>query len=395
MFHDADQRRRAIGMWSGSLTTGAILGPLIGGLLLEHFWWGSVFLINVPVMLLVLVLGPFLLPEPSHRTTGRFDLLGAALSLAAVLSMVYGIQDLSVNGYSTPSALSVVIGLALGVVFVQRQRTTRWPLIDLGLFRHRAYSAAVFVNMLVMAAFVGISLFTNQYLLGVLGLRPFTAALWTLSVVPAISLAIGLTTAFSGKVRPGSLIAIGLLVIAAGFIVLTQLRLNSHVLFLMGGVACLAAGLLITKTIIANIVVNAVPAERAGASVALSEASSEFGGALGLALLGSIGTAIYHHRMGAVHPAGVPAAALKAAQGSLGGAAGVSSQLPQPLGHTLLTAARVAFTSGVHVAAFTGAGVVAFFALLTFVMLRRVPAAAGKAAPQPEPDLALDPMHSA
>ena len=380
MFHDPNQRKTAIAVWSGALTGGATLGPIIGGLLLEKFWWGSVFLINVPVMILLVVLAPIVLPEQRDPSPARFDLLGVTLSLAAILPTIWGIKELAVNGYSNAAVAAIVVGVLFGWAFIQRQRTREHPLIDLVLFRSRAFTGSVIVNLMVMLAFVGISLFTNQFMQLVLGKSPFVAALWSLAVAPAIGIAIGVTTAVSKKVRPGYIISGGLLLMTAGFIVLTQVRVTSHILFLLGGVACLAAGMLVAKTLIAEIIVTAAPAERAGSSAAVSETASEFGGALGFAVLGSVGTAVYHREMLDVQIPGAPEAVVEAARGTLGGATAVAANLPEGIGNALLATGRLAFTHGLNNAALAGAIAMAVVAVLTGYLLRNVPVSPAGAA---------------
>jgi DHA2 family multidrug resistance protein-like MFS transporter len=143
MFHDPHQRTVAIGVWVASYSAGAVIGPVVGGLMLEIFWWGSVFLLALPVMALLLVLGPLLLPEFRNPDAGRLDLTSAALSLAAVLLAIYGLKQIAQDGLGWLPALSIVAGLVVGLTFVRRQRTLADPMIDLGLFRIRAFNASL------------------------------------------------------------------------------------------------------------------------------------------------------------------------------------------------------------------------------------------------------------
>ncbi|NEA59334.1 MFS transporter [Streptomyces sp. SID13666] len=367
MFHDARQRKTAISIWTGAMVGGATVGPIVGGFVLEHFWWGAAFLINVPAMVLLLVLAPALLPEYRAPRAGRFDVLSAFLSLAAVLPVIYGIKQMAVHGVEPVPALSVVVGLAVAWVFVRRQRTSANPLIDVELFRQRTFSASLLINVLAMFAFIGVTLYTNQYLQLVLGKSPFHAALWSMAVMPAIMIAMTVSGILADKVRPAYLLAAGLLLTTVGALVLTRVRTDSGIAVVLTGAALVAAGLLMGSTLTADLILAAAPPERAGSASALSETGSEFGGALGMAILGTIGTAVYHDRM-----SGAPAEAHE----TLGGAVAAAAQLPGRTGTELLDTAREAFTAGVHAAAF-GAAIVTFTAaVLAVVLLRQVPASA-------------------
>jgi DHA2 family multidrug resistance protein-like MFS transporter len=372
-FHDSKQRKAAIGIWSGALTGGAAIGPLVGGLLLNNFWWGSVFLINVPVMVLVLVLTPILLPEFRDPNRGRIDLAGAALSMAAILPLIYGVKELALNGYSLAATISAGVGAIFLIVFVQRQRTTADPLMDVSLFRYAGFTGSILVNLMAMLSFLGISVLTNQYMQEVLGYSPFAAALWSLAVTPFIGTAIGVTTALAKKVRPGHLIGSGMLVMAAGFVVLSRLQVSSSIVVVLIGVGLMAAGMVSAKTLTSEIVITSAPAERAGASAAISETFSELGSALGFAVIGSIGSAVFHRQMTDVHPAGLSPAALRSAQNTIGGTLDATQHLPKPAGDALLVAGKAAFTHGLETAALTGAVAMVVVAAIVTLLLRKVP----------------------
>ncbi|WP_424533050.1 MFS transporter [Sphaerisporangium viridialbum] len=376
MFHDGGQRKTAIALWTGGMTGGAVIGPIVGGFLLDHFWWGSAFLVNVPAMVLLLVLGPILLPEFRAAASGRFDLVSAVLSLAAVLPVIYGIKQTAVDGIRPLPALAVVAGLAAGAVFVRRQRTHAAPLIDVALFRHRTFSASLAVNVVTMFGFIGITLYTNQFMQLVLGLRPFTAALWSLIVMPAVAAAIAVSGILANRARPAYVVGAGLLVTTSGFLVLAWVRVDSPLWIVLVAAGAVAAGILMVVTLTSDLILTAAPPERAGAASALSETGSELGGALGLAILGSVGAAVYHHRMAEPLLAGpgLPAEALRAAGETLGGATAVAARLPGPAGTALLDAGREAFTQGLNVTAGVGAVVMALAAVLAVVVLRRLPA---------------------
>ncbi|MFJ2777400.1 MULTISPECIES: MFS transporter [unclassified Kitasatospora] len=375
MFHDPGQRQLALGAWGGVLTAGATLGPVVGGLLLNHFWWGSAFLPAVPVMALVLLTGPALLPEYRSPQAGRFDLPGAALSLAAILPLVYGIKTLAVDGWSPLPALAVPAGLLIGAAFVRRQRTAANPLLDLGLFRIRAFSGAISVNTVAMFAMMGFTLFTSQYLQLVKGMSPLTASLWSLVPSVGVGAAVGAGAALAGKVRPAVLMAGGFLIGAAGFALMTRVGADSPLALVLTAAGILAAGTVGTMTLTAEMVVSAAPVERAGAASATSETAVELGSSLGIALLGAAGAAVYRSHLDGALPAGLDGEAAGAARDTLGGAVTVAAHLPGQLGTDLLGTARAAFTDGLHVAAVVGLVFAVGAAALAYRLMNHLPAA--------------------
>ncbi len=363
IFTDPAQRRLAIAVWGSGFSGGMALGPVLGGWLLEHFWWGSVFLVNVPVMLVLLVAGPFLLPEAKDPKPGRFDALSAVLSLAAMLPVVYGIKRFAEHGLDPIAALAAVAGLGVGVVFVRRQRALTDPMLDLSLFRHRAFSASVLTNLLGVFSLVGLLFLVPQYLQLVLGLRPMTAALWLLPTTVA-GVAGSLAAARLARRFPvARLVCGGLLVGAAGFAVLVTLGVESGLATLTIGMVLVGFGVPLTETLTNDLIITAAPRERAGAASAISETGYELGGALGTAVLGSIATAVYR--------GGVPTDAGSAARETLGGAVATASELPPEQATSLLDTARESFVQGMHVSAVVGALLLTYTAVQALVLLRR------------------------
>ncbi|PYC77448.1 MFS transporter [Streptomyces tateyamensis] len=394
MFHNPKERKTAIAAFSGTISAGAAIGPILGGLLLGHFWWGSVFLINVPVMLLLLILAPLVLPEFSNPAHGRLDVLGVLLSLAAILPLIWGIKELAINGYSTTPTVALIAGAIFFIAFLLRQRSTTSPLIDLSLFKARGFSGGVVINLLVMLAFAGASLLTNQFLQLVLGYSALKAALWSLAVSPVVGGATGVIAPLAHKVKPGNLLAGAMAMIVIGFGFLTQVHTSSGVWLVLAGSAGVGAGLVASKQIINEIVVTSAPPERAGSAVAVSETFSEFGAALGVATLGSIASAVFHKQMAGVTAAGLDDKALHAARDTLGGTTAVAAQLPQG-GQDLLNAGRTAFVHGLNLTAIVGVVGVAALALFFNFYLRRTPVLAGfpepPAGPPVETSLAAEP----
>jgi DHA2 family multidrug resistance protein-like MFS transporter len=372
MFLDHRQRTVAISVWITSFSVGGAIGPLLGGVLLEWFWWGSVFLLAVPVMAVLLVLGPLLLPEFRDARAGRLDLVSAGLSVAAVLAVIYGLKQLAREGLGWPPALSIVAGLAAGVVFVRRQHRLADPLLDLRLFRSAAFSAALITNLLSFFVGFGTLLFIAQYLQLVLGLSPLAAGLWMLPSSAGFILGSMLTPVLARRVRPAFVMAAGLALAAAGLGLFTQLGSTAGLGILVTGSVVFSLALAPVDTLATDLAVGAAPPERAGAASALSETSAEFGGALGIAVLGVIGTSIYRTQLTDALPAGIAPKTAAAARDTLGGAVAAAGQLPGQLGQVLLGAARQAFTQGLHVTFAISVAVVLGAAVLAAIQLRHL-----------------------
>lgn len=368
LFRDEKQRGKAVTIWTGVMTTGISLGPVVSGLLLEHFWWGSAFLINLPAMVLLLALVPFLVPESTPAVRGRFDPLSAALSLGALLPVIYGIKEWARHGYEPLPALGITGGLVLGFAFVRRQRHLAHPMVDLGLLSRRAFGGPVLANLLAMFATVGMAVFFTQYLQSVLGLSPFTAALW--SLVPAVGVAFMAPTgaALAQRIDRAYVMGGGFLISACGFVWLTQVRTDSALWFTLVGASVYAGGLVAAMTLANELALGAAPPQRAGAAAAVLESGQELGGALGMAILGSIGAAVYSRDMSDALPSGMPHA--EAVRETLGGA--TAAKLPAATADAALTAAREAFTHGMGVAAVGAAVVMAGAGLFSLVLLRGV-----------------------
>jgi DHA2 family multidrug resistance protein-like MFS transporter len=259
MFHDAKQRTTAIGIWGTCFAAGGAIGPLVGGGLLEHFWWGSVFLINVPVMALLLVLGPRLLPEFRDPKAGRLDLSSAAMSLAAVLGMIYGLKQIAQDGLSWPAGLSIVAGLAIGGAFIRRQRRLDDPLIDLRLFRVPAFGVSVATNALGGFIAFGTFLYVAQYLQSVIGLSPLQAGLWSLPSSLAVVISSMGAPVILRWVRPVVAAVGGLSLTAVGLGILTQVNGASGLALLVTGSVIFALGLGPVFIVTTDLIVGSAP----------------------------------------------------------------------------------------------------------------------------------------
>jgi len=380
MFHDPRQRSTAIGIWITSFSAGAAIGPVLGGVVLEYFWWGAVFLLNVPVMVALLVLGPRLLPEYRDPNAGRADLPSAALSLAAMLALVYGLKRVAQDG-ATPTALvAALAGLALGYAFVRRQRRLVDPLIDLSLFRIPAFSAALVTYGIGIFVVFGGFLFIPQYLQLVLGMTPLEAGLWTLPWAVSFIVGSNVTPLLARRIDPAWLMGGGLVLAALGFGVLLGIDAGSGLPLIVLGSIAFSLGMSPAFTLTNDLIIGSAPPERAGAAAGVSETAAEVGGALGIAVLGSIGVAVYRRGIDDDLPGTLSTAESEAAQGTLGGALEVSAGLPPAAQEALVSAAETAFTTGLHLGALIAA--ISSLALAGFVLIRgRV----GVISEEPEP----------
>ena len=372
MFHDAKQRSTAIAIWTGGTMSGIALGPVLSGVLLNHFWWGSVFLINVPFMVLLLALAPALVPEFRAPQAGRFDLISSALSLGAVLPVIYGIKEIAADGVDLARCLWIAAGVAVGAAFIVRQARSPAPMIDLKLFRSRGFTGSVAMNLVAMFAIVGFAIFTTQYLQSVLGMSPLTAALWSLVPMAGTMAAAAATRVLVQRFDRAYVAAGGFFISGAGFAALTQLHAQSPIAFLLIAATIYAGGIVGVMTVGNELIMGAVPPERAGAAAAVVETATEFGAALGIAVLGSLGVAAYRSSLAAAAPPGTPPRALAAASDTLGGAMTVAGQLPGRIGTELLEAARTAFTHGLNNAALGAAIIMVVAAVLSAVFFRGV-----------------------
>src|SRR5688500_4619828 len=293
MFPNSRERTIAIGVWVGSFSAGGAIGPMLGGVLLTHFWWGSVFLLAVPVMLLLLVLGPRLLPEFRDPAPGRLDIRSAVLSIAAVLIAIYGAKQIAAHG-PTPFALVLIAtGIVLGYIFVARQRRLAHPFIDLKLFSLRPFTVCLAIYVLGAFAAFGTFLTLAQYLQLVLGLGPFEAGMWTAPSGVAFIVGSIVSPFLVRWLRKVWILAGGLGLSACGAGALAQVTAGSSLAFVVGAFLVFSLGLSLAFTHAVDLVVSAAPPERAGSASALAETGAELGGAVGIAVLGSIATFIF------------------------------------------------------------------------------------------------------
>jgi DHA2 family multidrug resistance protein-like MFS transporter len=363
MFLDPQQRTMAIGVWITSYSVGGAIGPLVGGVLLQYFWWGSVFLLAVPVMALLLILGPMLLPEYRDPNPGRLDLLSAGMSLASILAIIFGLKLIAQDGLALMPALFIAAGTVIGVLFVRRQLRLPDPLLDLRLFRLPSFSASLATYGLAILFLFGGFLFLPQFLQLVKGMSPFQSGLWTLPW--ALSFVVGsmLTPRLVQHVRPAYVMAVGMLFAAIGFGLFTRLDGTTGFWTFAIGTTIFSLGMAPGFTLTTDLIVGSAPPERAGAAAAISETAGEFGGALGIAIFGSIGVAMYRAGLPDALFAGVPPELQQASRGTLAGA------LEAP--ELVREAAKASFIRGVQLCAAISTGGAILLAAFAALTLRR------------------------
>jgi DHA2 family multidrug resistance protein-like MFS transporter len=371
LFRNPRQMATAFGIFSGTFTLGAVFGPVIGGVMMAYFWWGSVFLLGVPIMLLLVVVGPKLLPEASNPKAGKMDGTSVVLSLAALLPIIYGIKELARHGWQFVPALVLVVGLVFGVVFIRRQRQLANPLLDLKLLRNRTVGASFPAMVAYSSLGGGIMMLMLLYFQLVAGMSTLEAGL---AMVPGMltgALGFQIAPKLAARFRPGYVIALGLLGSAIGFLMMTQFSTESGSTVLVIGFAVASFFGVAMPGLGSNLIVASAPPEQAGSAGSLAQMANEFGSTLGLAIYGTIGAAVYRATLDL--PAGVPNDVATAADDSLAGAAAATANLPDDAAAAVLGPAHEAFVSGVHVVAAIGTAVVVAMAAMIAVRLRHVP----------------------
>ncbi|GAA3703557.1 MFS transporter [Nonomuraea antimicrobica] len=372
MFTDPRQRSLAIGVWLTSFSLGGAIGPAVGGALLERFWWGSVFLLGVPVMVLLLVTGPRLLPEHRSPGAGRLDLVSAVLSLAAILPIVYGIKQIAKDGVRVVPLLAVAAGVAVAVLFVRRQRSIADPLLDLRLFGNRRFTGALVSMLLGMVTLYSFTFYFTQYLQLVEGLSPFVAGLWFIPMAATTIVAAMAAPLIARRLPPPRVIAAGLVLAAGGFASLALIDAGSGLTLIIVGGVVIAVGINPLLVLSTDLIVSSAPPERTGSAAAMQETSGELGSSLGIAVFGTLGTALYSAQITGTLPGGLPPEAAETARDSFAGAFATAADLPAEIGTALVTAAREAFLTGMNAVTLISAGVLLAIAVLVVMALKGV-----------------------
>ena len=360
MFPGGRERTFALGVISACFSAGGALGPLIAGVLLHFLPWNWVFAPNLVVMAAVLLLGPRFLPE-ARGAGGPVDVPSASLGVAAVLAVVYGVKQAAHSGVDLVVVAALLVGAALGVAFVVRQRRLPDPLLDLALFRNRAFSVTIAANVLEAFVLFGFAFVSAQFLQLVLRLTPLQAACATLpAMVVLVVASVVVVPPLATRVRPAFAIAGGLVLVAAGFLWLTLLDERTGLVVLVPAYALMHLGIAPAVTLGMKLIVGAAPTRSAGAAAGAAETGNELGGALGIALIGALSAVVYRAGMPVPGPAGE----------TLAGAVDQRPALPPPL----LDRAVESFTTAVHITAVASAAIILLTAVLVVAVLHRVPA---------------------
>jgi DHA2 family multidrug resistance protein-like MFS transporter len=345
LFQDEAERNRAISIWGTAFALGGLVGPLIGGVLLQYYHWGSVFLINIPIMFALLIAAPFLLPEYRNEGGERLDLLSVALSLGTVLPIIYGFKHMAADGFAQAQLLAIAAGLLIGVLFVRRQKSLAHPLIDVRLFGIPAFTASLIVNLAGVFFVFGVFLFQNLFLQLVLDLSPLEAAVWSVPSALVFTVMSFQSYRFTNRLGAPKTVVLGLLVNAVGVSVMAVAAYAESLVGVLGASMLVGLGFVPVILTTTGLIVGTAPAEQAGSASAISETSAEFGGALGVALLGSLGALVYRVTMDGVDLSGLNADQQLAISTTLAGAV----ETAKAMGATSpawLEAARSGFSLG-------------------------------------------------
>jgi len=367
IFAEPRERTLAVGIWASAFSAGAAFGPILGGILLEHFWWGSVFLINVPVMVVLVIGGIALVPEHRNPSPGPWDPASVVLSMAGILATVYAIKEVASQGLHPDVAVAALVGAGALTLFVRRQLRLAHPLIDVRLFTNRAFTGVVSANLLSVLGLSGLVFFLSQYFQLVQGFSPLKAGLAELPAAVTATV-FGVLAGFAVRYwSQRAVLTAGLAMVGVAMATLTVI--TPHTSYPQLGVTLfvVGVGLGLAFTVASDVILASVPKERAGAAAAVSETAYELGMALGIATLGSIVTGVYRNF---VAPGGVPAAVVAESRDSLAAAVEAAKTLPAGQRADLLDATKQAFTSGLAIASGVGAALMLISAVAVWLLLR-------------------------
>lgn len=369
LFLDRVQRRLAIAIWATGFSVGSAVGPSVGGLLLAHFWWGSIFLLAIPLLLPLLVLVPLLVRESRDAAAPRVDLVGIVLAMLTLAPFAAAIKHLATDGIDVVAIGLVALAAASGVLFVRRMDRAEHPMLDLALLRDRAFSTGVLVNLLSVVALVGFLFFLTQHLQLVVGMSTLEAALVLLPGTAAMILA-GLGSVRLVRRIRQEVVMVGALVASTiAYVTVAVLGADISVAAIAAAFALLGAGIGAAETLSNDLVLASAPVDKAGAAAGVSETAYELGAVLGTAVLGGILTAVYQATL--VVPASIGAADAARAEETLSGGIHVADAVGGEAGAALAEAARHAFDAGVVWTAGAGAVLIAAAAFLTWWRLVR------------------------
>lgn len=378
VFADATERGRAIGVWAAVAGGGSAIGPVIGGFLLRHFWWGSVFLINVPVAAVALIAGRYLLPPSRDPSAPRLDLVGAALSIAGLVAVLWAIIEAPTRGWGSAGVVgALVVGIGVLAGFVGWELTTDHPMLDVRFFRNRRFTAASAAITMVYFAMFGSMFIVTQYLQSVLGYSPFAAGVRMLPMAALMLVVAPTSPRLVERVGTKLVVGVGLLIVVVGLVAAASTTLSDGYLHLVGALSLLSLGMGLVLAPATESIMGSLPPSKAGVGSAMNDTTRQMGAALGVAIVGSVLASSYRPgvtgRIAGLH---LPGPVLGAARDSVGGAVTAAKALPAGVSHALVAAAHAQFVDSFGGALLVGAGVVLVAAVVVFAFL---PARAGDA----------------
>jgi EmrB/QacA subfamily drug resistance transporter len=403
VFTERRQRAAAIGLWGASAGVGVALGPIAGGWLLERYWWGSIFLFMVPMAALVAVLAAWRVPRSRDPRTPRLDWRGLVLSGAGMSLVIYGVIQAPGWGWASPATIGVLAaGIAALAVLAAAERGTASPMIDIGLFRNPRFTAASGAVAISFFALLGFIFLITQYMQVVHGYSPLSTGVRLLPVAASVAVASTVGTRLAVPVGNKVIVGGGLALVCAALVwISTASQATGYAVIAAQMVVC-GIGLGLTQAPATEAIMGAVPKEKAGIASAVNGSTRLFGGTLGVAVIGSAAASLYASRLTALLPAGLPAPALTAARGSVGGAAIAAQHLSQAglavqarvLDHAAVSAFLHSLTGGCLVAAAAAAGGVLLVAGFLPARPRPEQAQAGLAAAPGRPKASIQPVIS-
>ncbi|MFF4414409.1 MFS transporter [Streptosporangium sp. NPDC001559] len=376
MFLDRNQRRTAMAVWAAMGSAGAAAGPIVGGWIIEAFSWHAAFLMNIPVMIVLLALAPIFVPESANPMPGRIDVPSIALSLAGMVTLVYGVKALAEGEEPLAALITFVAGAVILVLFVVRQLRIPNPMINVRLFRVRSFTGAVVVDLLSVFALVGALFALTQHLQLVVGLSTVQAAVWMLPQAAVSAIAGFLAAALIKKIPASILVSAGGVITAAGFGMLLFLTPQTPPSVIAISLCLVGLGAGVGLTLTNDIIMSSVRPEHAGQAAAVSETAYEVGTALGTAVLGSILLGFYRTGLASQAPIGLPGDVLSAAEETLAAALSFAAELPGALGQALADAAVASFTQALAWTGGLAALILTGVAIFAAIMLRGVSAQA-------------------
>ncbi|MDQ1433390.1 MAG: hypothetical protein QOF59_206 [Actinomycetota bacterium] len=362
----AHERPKAIAIWASVTGAAGAFGPVASGLLLGHFWYGSIFLINVPVIAVALIAGKFLVPKSRDPEESQFDPVGAVLSIIGIVALVYGLIEAPDKGWMSVGTLAAfAVALVVLSLFVAWELHTPEPMLDMHFFRIPAFSTGTGGMILVFVAMYGVMFLITQYFQEILGYSPLSAALRLMPIAAIMMVVAPLTPKLSARFGAHRAVAFGMLLIGTGLFLLIGLTTHTPYAYVVMCLVPLTTGIALSMSPMTASIMSAVPPRRAGAGSAMNDATRELGAALGIAVLGSVAASRY---ASSVAPAlrGLTKADQSSARTSIAGALHVASTLPTAAGQALASSASHAFINGIHLAVVVGAILAVISAVIVY-----------------------------